>query len=117
VSFRVAGASLVLLMLARISGSLQMIETSDWPLLIASSVLGLILNQLLSTKGLSLTTAINATLLSTTIPVFTCWSASCWERIALPCGAWWDRARRRRVLYLIEPAERNSLPRLASEIC
>ena len=61
VGFRVAGASLVLLMLARISGSLQMIETPDQPLLIASSFLGLILNQLLSTKGLSLTTAINAT--------------------------------------------------------
>jgi drug/metabolite transporter (DMT)-like permease len=48
-----------------------MIETSDWPLLIGSSFLGLILNQLLSTKGLSLTTAINATLLGTTIPVST----------------------------------------------
>jgi drug/metabolite transporter (DMT)-like permease len=33
--------------------------------------LGLVLNQLLFTKGLSLTTAINATLLTTTIPVFT----------------------------------------------
>ena len=70
VGFRVAGASLVLLMLARVSGTLQMIDASDWPLLVASSVLGVILNQLLSTKGLSLTTAINATLLGTTIPVF-----------------------------------------------
>jgi len=104
VGFRVAGASLVLLMLARISGSLQMIETSDWPLLIASSVLGLILNQLLSTKGLSLTTAINATLLSTTIPVFTLLAG-------VVLGT--DRATLRRlvgialaaggVLYLIEP--------------
>jgi drug/metabolite transporter (DMT)-like permease len=36
-----------------------------------SSLLGVVLNQLLFVKGLSLTTAINATLLATTIPVFT----------------------------------------------
>jgi drug/metabolite transporter (DMT)-like permease len=71
VGLRVAGASVVLLILAKASGSLQQIEMTDWPLLIVSSMLGLILNQLLFTKGLSLTTAINATLLSTTIPVFT----------------------------------------------
>lgn len=71
VGFRVAGAAVTLLVLARLSGTLQTIERADWPLLIVSSVLGLVLNQLLFTKGLSLTTAINATLLSTTIPVFT----------------------------------------------
>lgn len=71
VGFRVAGASLTLLLLARMSGRLQTIKIADWPLLIVSSMLGLVLNQLLFTKGLSLTTAINATLLSTTIPVFT----------------------------------------------
>lgn len=71
VGFRVAGASIMLLVFARIRGALQPIRKPDWPLLIASSLLGLVLNQLLFTKGLSLTTAINATLLSTTIPVFT----------------------------------------------
>ncbi len=71
VGFRVAGASLALLVLARLSGNLRTIKTADWPLLIGSSLLGLVLNQLLFTTGLSLTTAINATLLSTTIPVFT----------------------------------------------
>ena len=71
VGFRVAGAALMLLILGRLSGTLQTIEAGDWPLLIVSSLLGLVLNQLLFTKGLSLTTAINATLLSTTIPVFT----------------------------------------------
>jgi len=71
VGFRVAGAALTLLILGRLSGTLQTIETGDWPLLMVSSLLGLVLNQLLFTKGLSLTTAINATLLSTTIPVFT----------------------------------------------
>lgn len=71
VGFRVAGASLALLVLARFSGNLRAIKTADWPLLIGSSLLGLVLNQLLFTTGLSLTTAINSTLLSTTIPVFT----------------------------------------------
>jgi drug/metabolite transporter (DMT)-like permease len=71
VGFRVAGASLVLILLARLSGNLRPIDRQDWPLLIASSALGLILNQWLFVKGLSITTAINATLLSTSIPVST----------------------------------------------
>jgi len=71
VGFRVAGATLALLILARASGNLHKIKRADWSLLVVSSILGLILNQWLYVKGLSLTTAINATLLSTTIPVFT----------------------------------------------
>jgi len=104
VGFRVAGAALTLLILGRLSGTLQTIETGDWPLLIVSSMLGLVLNQLLFTKGLSLTTAINATLLSTTIPVFTL-------LVGVVLGT--DRATLRRllgialaaagVLYLIGP--------------
>ena len=105
VGFRVAGAALTLLVLARITGgNLQTIKRTDWPLLIVSSLLGLVLNQLLFTKGLSLTTAINATLLSTTIPVFTL-------LVGVMLGT--DRATLRRllgialaaagVLYLIGP--------------
>jgi drug/metabolite transporter (DMT)-like permease len=104
VGFRVAGAAFTLLILARVRGNLQRIERADWPLLIVSSMLGLVLNQLLFTKGLSLTTAINATLLSTTIPVFTL-------LIGVILGT--DRATMRRllgitlaaagVLYLIGP--------------
>ena len=71
VGFRVAGSAIVLIAIARMSGTLQRIKKADWPLLILSSLLGLVFNQLLFTKGLSLTTAINATLLSTTIPIFT----------------------------------------------
>lgn len=71
VGFRVAGAAIMLLTIAGIRGTLQPIRKADWPLLILSSLLGLVLNQLLFTKGLSLTTAINATLLTTTIPIFT----------------------------------------------
>src|SRR6266436_5530946 len=104
VGFRVAGAALTLLILAKVSGTLQTIEIGDWPLLIVSSMLGLVMNQLLFTKGLSLTTAINATLLSTTIPVFTL-------LVGVMLGT--DRATLRRllgialaasgVLYLIGP--------------
>jgi drug/metabolite transporter (DMT)-like permease len=104
VGFRVAGASLTLLILAKTTGRLQKIQKTDWPLLIVSSMLGLVLNQLLFTKGLSLTTAINATLLSTTIPVATL-------LVGVVLGT--DRATLRRlvgialaaigVLYLIGP--------------
>jgi drug/metabolite transporter (DMT)-like permease len=104
VGFRVAGAAISLVVLAQISGNLQTIKQTDWPLLIISSLLGLVLNQLLFTKGLSLTTAINATLLSTTIPVFTL-------LVGVMLGT--DRATLRRllgialaavgVLYLIGP--------------
>lgn len=89
VGFRVTGAALTLLILARASGNLQTIKRSDWSLLIVSSVLGLILNQWLFVKGLSLTTAINATLLSTTIPVSTL-------LVGVALGA--DRITSRRVL-------------------
>jgi drug/metabolite transporter (DMT)-like permease len=71
VGFRVAGASITLLALAKMRGNLQTIKKADWPLLILSSLLGLVFNQLLFTKGLSLTTAINATLLGTAIPIAT----------------------------------------------
>jgi drug/metabolite transporter (DMT)-like permease len=108
VGFRVAGASVMLLTIAGMRRTLQTIRKADWPLLILSSLLGLVLNQLLFTKGLSLTTAINATLLSTTIPVFTL-------LVGVVLGT--DRATVRRivgialaalgVLYLIGPGRAN----------
>jgi drug/metabolite transporter (DMT)-like permease len=57
--------------LAQLTGNLSPIAAKDWPLLIVSSALGLVFNQWLFVKGLSLTTAINSTLLSTSIPVST----------------------------------------------
>lgn len=71
VGLRVAGSCVVLVALARLKGSLTKIRREDWPLLLVSSALGLILNQWLYVKGLSLTTAINSTLISTSIPVAT----------------------------------------------
>lgn len=71
VGFRVAGATILLVGLARLRGRLKPIRRGDWPLLIISSALGLIFNQWLFVKGLSWTTAINSTLISTSIPVAT----------------------------------------------
>ena len=71
VAFRVVGASLALVLVARFRGSVGRIERRDWPLLVLSGTLGVVLNQWLFVKGLSLTTVINSTLLGTTIPVFT----------------------------------------------
>jgi drug/metabolite transporter (DMT)-like permease len=71
VGLRVAGASLAFIVIGKMTGGVGRINKRDWPLLVVSSLLGLVLNQWLYVKGLSLTTAINSTLLSTTIPVFT----------------------------------------------
>jgi len=92
VGFRVAGAALMLLFLARASGRLRKIERADWPLLIVSSALGLILNQWLFVTGLSLTTAINSTLISTTIPISTL-------LVGIILGT--DRASWRRILGIL----------------
>lgn len=71
VGLRVAGAALAFVIIGRLTGGVGRIRREDWKLLVVSSLLGLVLNQWLYVKGLSLTTAINSTLLSTTIPVFT----------------------------------------------
>lgn len=71
VGFRVVGAAIALLFLRRQSGEFRKMSKRDIAILVLCSMLGVILNQFLFVKGLSLTTVINATLLSTTIPVFT----------------------------------------------
>jgi len=71
VSFRVAGAAIVFITLQRLSRRVVTIARRHWGLLVLCSLLGVVLNQLMFAKGLSLTTAINSTLLSTTIPVST----------------------------------------------
>jgi len=71
VAFRVAGAALAFILIGALRGRISSIQKRDWPLLVASSLLGVVLNQWLFVKGLSLTTVINATLLGTLIPVFT----------------------------------------------
>ena len=94
VGFRVAGGTLVLVLLARARGNLRPIAKPDWPLLIVSSLLGLVFNQWLFVKGLSLTTAINATLL---IGMFMGTDRTTWRRMLGICLA------AAGVLYLIGP--------------
>lgn len=71
VGMRVFGAAVALTAIGLATRRLERIARADWLLLVASSLLGVVLNQWLFVKGLSLTTAVNATLLGTTIPVFT----------------------------------------------
>jgi drug/metabolite transporter (DMT)-like permease len=71
VAFRVCGAAIAFLILQRTMGRAQTVRKRDYAHLALYSLLGVVLNQLLFVKGLDLTTVINATLLGTTIPVFT----------------------------------------------
>jgi drug/metabolite transporter (DMT)-like permease len=71
VSLRLTGAALAFALLQRKLTPLLKMPVKDILLLVLCSMLGVVGNQFLYVKGLSLTTAINSALLSTTIPVFT----------------------------------------------
>jgi drug/metabolite transporter (DMT)-like permease len=71
VTFRILGASIALLVLQfSLKKPLALERKRDLASLALLSLLGVVLNQVLFVKGLALTTAINATLLAATIPVF-----------------------------------------------
>ena len=69
VAIRVAGATLAFLILRRLTARPRITRRSDYARLAIYSLLGVVLNQFLYIKGLALSTAINATILSTTIPI------------------------------------------------
>lgn len=71
VGIRVFGAAIALTAIGLVMRRLERIARADWLLLVLSSLLGVVFNQWLFVKGLSMTTAVNATLLGTTIPIFT----------------------------------------------
>lgn len=71
VALRIGGAAIILLILQCALGQFRVPAKRDLAWLAFYGLLGAALNQLLFVKGLSLTTVINATLLGTTIPVFT----------------------------------------------
>lgn len=71
VAFRVVGATIAFLFLQRILAGASRVSRQDYARLFLYSILGVVLNQFLFVKGLSYTTVINATLLGTTIPIFT----------------------------------------------
>ncbi|HEX8888745.1 MAG TPA: DMT family transporter [Pyrinomonadaceae bacterium] len=71
VAFRVVGSAIAFLILQRSLERERKIRSRDFARLALYSLLGVVFNQFLFVKGLSLTTVINTTLLGTTIPVFT----------------------------------------------
>jgi drug/metabolite transporter (DMT)-like permease len=68
--FRVAGASAIL-WIARAFSTGERVERGDRGRMIMMGILGVSINQIFYITGLSLSTAINAALLMTTVPVFT----------------------------------------------
>jgi drug/metabolite transporter (DMT)-like permease len=67
----VAGGAAVFYAILRARGAVALPERKDVPRLVACALLGIVLNQYLFLNGLARTTAINASVLGCTIPVFT----------------------------------------------
>ena len=70
-ALRIAGAAAMLTIICKLRGGIARINQNDWLLLVVCAMLGVVFNQWLFAKGLSLTTVVNTVLISTTIPVFT----------------------------------------------
>jgi drug/metabolite transporter (DMT)-like permease len=70
VGFRVGGAALAFYFLQRFRGNLRLKRRSHYLYFALFSCLGVVCNQLLFFKGLSLTTATNTSLLAVMIPIF-----------------------------------------------
>lgn len=70
VALRLAGAAILFAILQRSLTPLLRMPAKDIVMLIACSLLGIVGNQFIFVKGLSLTTVINTEILSTTIPVY-----------------------------------------------
>jgi len=71
VAIRVGCAAAAFILLRRLTGPLDLPRRKDLARFALYSLLGVVLNQFLFTKGLAHSTVVNATLLSTSIPVFT----------------------------------------------
>jgi drug/metabolite transporter (DMT)-like permease len=71
VGFRVGGAALAFYFLLRINGDLRLDRKSHYFYFALFSCFGVVINQFLFFKGLSLTSATNTSLLAVTMPVFT----------------------------------------------
>jgi drug/metabolite transporter (DMT)-like permease len=111
VACRLIGAAIVFALLRRRFTALFRMPRQDLFLLVLCSLTGVVGNQLLYVKGLSLTTVINTALLSTSIPVFVLF-------VSILFG--YDRLSVRRLLgiglavagvvYLINPARAQLTP-------
>ena len=71
VGFRVGGAALAFYVLQRFRGTFALDNRRDYLRFALFALIGISLNQLLFFKGLSLTTAVNTSLIAVTIPIFT----------------------------------------------
>ena len=71
VGFRVGGAAVVFYFLQRITGELRLSKKSHYFYFMLFSCFGVVINQFLFFKGLSLTSATNTSLLAVTMPIFT----------------------------------------------
>lgn len=71
VGFRVGIAAAILFVFQRLHGTMKLDRSGDYWRLAVFGLLGITLNQLFFVKGLSLTKATNASLVSVTIPIFT----------------------------------------------
>lgn len=108
VAVRIGGAAVAFLILRKATGQVRRISKGDYARIAIYALLGVVVNQLLFVKGLSLTTAINATLLGTTIPVFT---------LLVSIAFGYDRLSLRKafgillaaggVVYLVDPVRAN----------
>lgn len=92
VGVRILGATLVFALLHRKARDIFNLPKRTIGSLLLCSLLGVVINQLLFVKGLSYTTVINATLITTTIPVFT---------LAISIVLGHDRATWRHILGII----------------
>lgn len=70
VGFRVGGAALAFYFLQRFRGSLELESRKDYLYFAGFALIGIVCNQLFYFKGLSLTSATNASLIAVMIPVF-----------------------------------------------
>jgi drug/metabolite transporter (DMT)-like permease len=115
VACRLIGAAIVFAFLQRRFTALFRMPRQDLFLLVLCSLTGVVGNQLLYVKGLSLTTVINTALLSTSIPVFVLF-------VSILFG--YDRLSLRRLLgiglavagvvYLINPARAQLTPQTSA---
>lgn len=104
VAFRIGGAALAFALLSRFTRHVPITRRSDYARLALYSLLGIVVNQFLFTKGLALSTVVNATLLGTAIPVFTLLVGIMlgYERVSLRTALGTAMAASG-VIYLIDP--------------
>ena len=108
VGFRVAGAAAAFFALQKLGGSIWLERGRDYWWFAFFALFGVIINQLLFFRGLSLTTATNTSLLAVTIPIFTFIISTVIGSdkfsVRKVCGI---AAAAGGVIYLIDPAKAN----------